>query len=202
MLLVRIATAFFLSLVNLFTTLLVWLLPLAALLLAQTWLPLEFRDWPILLQATGLIKDHLPGAGEAGITPLALALWLGLGALFLKYQLHADNRILAASRDHGAAVDANMRSLPDLFFQAGFLLVLGPLVILVKIFQRPTYAYVSRASHYRDKLIYTAGRQQDLDPGARIVFDSKSYLLAQLLELLCWGAIFYLLLFENGVVSL
>lgn len=202
MLLARIATAFFLSLVNLFTAMLVWLLPVKALVLAQLWLPLELRDWAMLLEAEAMIRDHLPLTGLAGIAALAGTLWLGVGALFLKYQLYADNRILAASRDHGTGVDPNLRSLPDLFFQAGFLLALGPLVILVKMFQRPTYAYVSRASHYRDKVYYTAGRQHEFDPGSRIVFDSKSYLLAQLLELLFWGAIFYLLLFENSIVSL
>jgi len=202
MLLFRIATAFLLSIVNLVTAFLTWLLPLLMLLLAQIWLPLELRSWPIVEETAVLLENHTLLNNPAGITALVVLLWLAFGALFLKYQLHADRRVLAASRAHHSAVDANIRTMPDVLFQTGFLLALGPLVLLVRAFQRPTYAYMSRASHYRDKLFYTAGRQQQLDPQAKVIFDSKSYLLAQLLELLFWGGLFYLVFFENSILNL
>ncbi|NHK27618.1 hypothetical protein FF098_006870 [Parvularcula flava] len=202
MLLFRIATVFLLSLANLLTAVLGLALPVLALLLAQLWLPLELRDWPFIRDVAGLIESHSLTSSTSGIAAMVLMIWIAFGALFLKYQLHADRRVLAASRDHQSAVDANLRSIPDILFQTVFLLALGPLVLIVRTFQQPTYAYVSRARHYRDKLFYTAGRQSDLDPQARIVFDSKSYLLAQLLELLFWGGVFYLLLFENNIVTL
>ena len=202
MLLFRIATAFFLSFVNVATAMVGLLLPLLALLLAQLWLPLELRDWPILQHAAALLQSHASTNSATGLLFISLMTWVAIGALFLKYQLHADRRLMAASRDNEAVVDANIRSLPDIVFQTAFLLALGPLVVLVRAFQRPTFAYVSTASHYRDKIFYTAGRQPALEADTKIVFDSKSYLLAQMLELLFWGGVFYLVLFENSMLTL
>lgn len=141
------------------------------------------------------------GRGVEGIQRAAVAvvLWLGFGALFLRYQLRSDSKLLGAARKADTGTSVTFAGLGDLIGQGVLILASGPLLIFIRAFQRPSYVYLAPDRHYRSRLFHTAGRQRAAaGQDAVIVFDSKSYLFGQLLELVFWGGLFYALFLSPG----
>mgnify|MGYP000050095413 CR=1 FL=1 len=173
------------------------LIPLILIVAAAPWLELEFRE-PVLA-IWRMIYAYTPRLPEDWHDTARLAaLWFLPGLLFTRYQLHTDRRALKAGKGLGGAVATEITALTDLVIQLAVILVAGPVILLVRLFQRPVYAWRSDARHYRDRVVFTSGRQGEAIGGQKILFDSKSYLFGQVLELTLWGAAWYFLVVEEG----